>query len=99
MIGQNFMISCLFSRHRRHFIISYFQFNFRFENIEEFIEKYSFKTMGNNEVKFKEIFEEMDKNGDKKLCYVELDQFFYQAKALNILREMSESEQSKYRSF
>ena len=55
--------------------------------------------MGNNEAKFKEIFEKIDKNGDKKLCYVELDQFFYQVKALNILREMSESEQSKYRSF
>ena len=95
MIGQNFMISCLFSKHRRHFIISYFQFNFRSENIEEFIEKYSFETMGNNKVKFKEMFEEIDKNGDKKLSYTELDQFFYQVKGLNILREMSESEQSK----
>ena len=52
-------------------------------------------TVGNSELKFKEIFEEIDKSGDKKLSYVELDQFFYQVKGLNILREMSESEQSK----
>ena len=52
-------------------------------------------TIGNSELEFKEIFEEIDKSGDKKLSYVELDQFFYQVKGLNILREMSESEQSK----
>ena len=52
-------------------------------------------TVGNSELKFKEIFEEIDKSGDKKLSYLELDQFFYQVKGLNILREMSESEQSK----
>ena len=51
--------------------------------------------VGNSELKFKEIFEEIDKSGDKKLSYLELDQFFYQVKGLNILREMSESEQSK----
>ena len=52
--------------------------------------------MGNNEAKFKEIFEDIDKSGDKKLCFNELDNFLYQLKALSILRDMNEHEQRKY---
>ena len=50
--------------------------------------------MGNNEAKFKEIFEDIDTSGDKKLCFNELDNFLYQLKALSILRDMNEHEQS-----
>ena len=50
--------------------------------------------MGNNEAKFKEVFEDIDKNGDKKLCFNELDNFVYQLKALFVLRNMTEPEQS-----